>query len=72
MYYHSYSGYNDELAWAAAWLYQATNSPTYMIYLLTNDVALKVSGRQVTEFSWDDKTAGAQLLMAKVSVMTGR
>ena len=65
-FYHSYGGYKDELAWAAAWLYRATGSATYLSYLLSNDAALGVSTSKVSVFSWDDKTAGAQLLMAKV------
>ncbi|KAF2297945.1 hypothetical protein GH714_005934 [Hevea brasiliensis] len=34
-YYRSISGYNDELLWAAAWLYQATNNQYYLSYLGT-------------------------------------
>ena len=29
-FYRSYSGYQDELAWGAAWLYRATNDPSYL------------------------------------------
>ena len=71
MFYHSYGGYKDELAWAAAWLYRASGSATYLSYLLSNDAALGVSTAKVSVFSWSDKTAGAQLLMAKVGGVGG-
>jgi hypothetical protein len=29
-FYTSYSGYNDELAWGAMWLYRATNDSSYV------------------------------------------
>lgn len=29
-FYRSHSGYKDELAWGAAWLYRATNDPSYL------------------------------------------
>ncbi|KAA8520941.1 hypothetical protein F0562_011614 [Nyssa sinensis] len=35
-YYRSVSGYADELLWAAAWLYQATNNQYYLNYLGDN------------------------------------
>ncbi len=30
-FYNSYSGYNDELVWAAAWLYRATGETAYLL-----------------------------------------
>lgn len=64
-FYHSYSGYGDELAWAAAWLFRATKNSSYLDYLANNEGTLGGT-KFVTEFSWDDKHAGAQLLLAKV------
>ena len=29
-FYESFSGYNDELVWGAAWLYRATKDRTYL------------------------------------------
>lgn len=64
-YYQSVSGYADELLWAAAWLYQATNDHYYLDYLGRNGDALGGTGWAMTEFGWDVKYAGVQLLVAK-------
>ncbi|KAI4388901.1 hypothetical protein MLD38_001189 [Melastoma candidum] len=59
-FYCSYSGYTDELLWGAAWLYRATNDPYYANFLKSlgaND------GTDI--FSWDDKLAGARVLLAR-------
>ncbi|KAK9145417.1 hypothetical protein Sjap_005320 [Stephania japonica] len=64
-YYRSYSGYADELLWAAAWMYQATNDRYYLDYLGNNGDALGGTGWSMTEFGWDIKYAGAQVLAAR-------
>ncbi|KAI4364967.1 hypothetical protein MLD38_020998 [Melastoma candidum] len=64
-YYQSVSGYDDELLWAAAWLYQATEEPAYLDYLATNGDSLGGTGWAMTEFGWDVKYAGVQTLVAK-------
>ncbi|GLT78176.1 hypothetical protein SLA2020_497210 [Shorea laevis] len=60
-FYCSFSGYQDELLWAAAWLYQATGDNKYLNYVLSN----QGWSQGVSEFSWDNKYAGAQILLAK-------
>ncbi|KAM7257541.1 hypothetical protein ACFE04_013282 [Oxalis oulophora] len=60
-FYCSYSGYQDELLWAAAWLHKATKDSSYLNYVLSN----KGWSQQVNEFSWDNKFAGMQMLLAK-------
>ncbi|CAL0327151.1 unnamed protein product [Lupinus luteus] len=60
-FYCSYSGYNDELMWAATWLYYATKTPTYMKYIQDDAVSASVA-----EFSWDLKYAGAQILLTQL------
>ncbi|CAD6265552.1 unnamed protein product [Miscanthus lutarioriparius] len=55
-FYCSYSGYQDELQWASAWLYRATKDSKYLDFLQNNQ------GGSATEFSWDNKYPGAQLL----------
>lgn len=70
-YYRSYSGYADELLWAAAWLYQATNNEYYLQYLGNNGDSLGGTGWAMTEFGWDVKYAGAQVLVAKI-LMQGK
>ncbi|KAJ6806987.1 endoglucanase 6-like [Iris pallida] len=64
-YYRSVSGYGDELLWAAAWLYQATDNHYYLDYLGNNGDALGGTGWAMTEFGWDVKYAGVQVLASK-------
>lgn len=64
-YYRSFSGYADELLWGAAWLYHATNNQYYLNYLGNNGDSMGGTGWSMTEFGWDVKYAGAQVLVAK-------
>uniref|UniRef100_K1QGM8 cellulase n=1 Tax=Magallana gigas TaxID=29159 RepID=K1QGM8_MAGGI len=50
--------YNDELAWAGAWLYKATNETKYLTQAET--YMYYVTGASWGQ-SWDDKTAGCQV-----------
>ncbi|KAL6502063.1 hypothetical protein OROGR_027196 [Orobanche gracilis] len=65
-FYCSYSGFNDELLWAATWLYKATRRSIYMDYIQHEAMTTTVS-----EFSWDLKYAGAQILLSQL-YMEGR
>uniref|UniRef100_A0A0D9UYD2 Endoglucanase n=1 Tax=Leersia perrieri TaxID=77586 RepID=A0A0D9UYD2_9ORYZ len=65
-YYGSFSGYGDELLWASAWLYQATNDRRYLDYLANNADALGGTGWSINEFGWDVKYPGIQVLAAKI------
>ncbi|KAK9159108.1 hypothetical protein Scep_005682 [Stephania cephalantha] len=65
--FYSSSGFQDELLWAAAWLHRATGNPTYLNYL--NSMA--GNGGTRSEFSWDDKYVGAQVLISKL-VLEGK
>ncbi|KAI3468051.1 hypothetical protein Pfo_024714 [Paulownia fortunei] len=60
-FYCSYSGFNDELLWAATWLYTATRRSIYMDYIQDEAISATVS-----EFSWDLKYAGAQILLSNL------
>ncbi|CDP13477.1 unnamed protein product [Coffea canephora] len=60
-FYCSYSGYNDELLWAATWLYVATKRSIYLEYIQEEAITATVS-----EFSWDLKYAGAQVLLSQL------
>ncbi|RZC92753.1 hypothetical protein C5167_007813 [Papaver somniferum] len=60
-FYCSYSGYQDELLWAAAWLYKASGDRKYLSFVSDN----QGWSQSVSEFSWDNKLAGAQVLLAK-------
>ncbi|CAA7050603.1 unnamed protein product [Microthlaspi erraticum] len=60
--FYQSSGYEDELLWAAAWLHRATGDEIYLDYL----THASSSGGARSEFSWDDKFLGAQVLVAKL------
>ncbi|XBJ22588.1 hypothetical protein VPH35_000959 [Triticum aestivum] len=60
--FYSSSGDEDELLWAAVWLYIATGHQEYKAYIAgTNNV-----GGVPQSLSWDDKFVGAQALVAKL------
>ena len=72
-FYASHSGYNDELAWAALWLYRATGEEKY--YEKYKEIAdvhydswdpRKFSGA-TGPISWDDKRAGCYILAAMIT-----
>lgn len=59
-FYCSYSGYKDELLWGAAWLLRATNDVYYYNFLQS------LGANDATDiFSWDNKYAGAHVLLAR-------
>jgi hypothetical protein len=66
-FYNSWSGYQDELVWGAAWLYKATGEAAY----LTKAEAYHqqwFAGRSGTwTQSWDDKSYGANVLLAGIT-----
>jgi len=66
-YYNSYSGFYDELVWAAAWLYRATGEPAYLqkAESLYNQYFANDALRWT--HSWDGKLYGAIVLLAQVT-----
>ncbi|GJN00160.1 hypothetical protein PR202_ga17571 [Eleusine coracana subsp. coracana] len=65
-YYASVSGYHDELLWAALWLHRATGKAEYLDYVVRNADEFGGTGWAITEFSWDVKYAGVQILAARL------
>ncbi|KAH7517040.1 hypothetical protein FEM48_Zijuj09G0019600 [Ziziphus jujuba var. spinosa] len=63
-FYCSYSGYQDELLWGAAWLHKATKNPTYLDYIQVNGQILGAAEYDNT-FGWDNKHVGARILLSK-------
>ncbi|KAK1295019.1 Endoglucanase 17 [Acorus calamus] len=63
-FYCSYSGYQDELLWGAAWLHKATRNPTYLNYIQVNGHTLG-AGEMDNTFGWDNKHVGARILLSK-------
>ncbi|XP_057425042.1 endoglucanase 17-like [Lotus japonicus] len=63
-FYCSYSGYEDELLWGAAWLHKATKNPMYLNYIQVNGQILGAAEFDNT-FGWDNKHVGARILLSK-------
>jgi hypothetical protein len=63
------SEYKDELVWAAAWLYRATNDTTYFntAESLYTQFGL---GSADGWLDWDDKTSGVQVRYVKKFTFT--
>ncbi|KAK7276525.1 hypothetical protein RIF29_17666 [Crotalaria pallida] len=64
-YYASVSGYMDELLWAAMWLYKATDKEEYFEYVISNAQSFGGTGWSISEFSWDVKYAGLQIIASQ-------
>ncbi|GJM94486.1 hypothetical protein PR202_ga11133 [Eleusine coracana subsp. coracana] len=60
--FYGSSGDEDELLWAAAWLYIATGAEVYKSYICQHSGSAQ-------SFSWDNKFVGAQTLIAKAIVI---
>ncbi|XP_078439511.1 endoglucanase 17-like [Wolffia australiana] len=63
-FYCSYSGYQDELLWGAAWLHRATRDPAYLGYIHVNGQTLGADESD-NIFGWDNKHVGARILLSK-------
>ncbi|CAN1194163.1 Endoglucanase 17 [Linum perenne] len=63
-FYCSYSGYQDELLWGAAWLHKATKNQMYLNYIQVNGQILGAAEFDNT-FGWDNKHVGARILLSK-------
>ncbi|KAL5714766.1 cellulase [Ranunculus cassubicifolius] len=66
-FYCDWSGYEDELLWAASWLYKATKEQKYWDYVMQNFHDTTA----VTEFGWDNKHAGVYVLNAVELLLKG-
>ena len=72
-FYTSYSGYNDELVWGAAWLLRATGDEKYRE--MFDKIAEAEYGEQDPKkyygttgpISWDDKRPGVYILIAMIT-----
>lgn len=69
-YYASVSGFKDELLWAGLWLFKATDNEDYLRYVINEAESFGGIGWAITEFSWDVKYAGIQLMASKVIIYT--
>lgn len=65
--FYNSTGYGDELLWAASWLYHATGDRSYFEYVTGQNGEEFANWGSPTWFSWDNKLAGAQVLLSRVS-----
>ncbi|KAM4074660.1 hypothetical protein ACJW30_10G110900 [Castanea mollissima] len=63
-FYCSFSGYEDELLWGAAWLHKATRNPAFLNYIQVNGQLLGAAEFD-NFFGWDNKHVGARILLSK-------
>ncbi|CAG0915238.1 unnamed protein product [Notodromas monacha] len=71
-YYQSWSGYNDELVWAAAWLHRATGEQYYLSEAENKYNEFNFDGQYSQEFSWDDKKAGVYVSGTEYQIFVGK
>lgn len=64
-FYNSWSGYQDELAWAATWIYIATNDSSWLTKAKNNES--KLNGDPQWTLCWDDKFIGVECLLANLT-----
>lgn len=62
-YYKSWSGYEDELMWALAWLYKATGDSQYLSDLQSRYDSANIATPGVSD--WDNKYAGVMVLLSQ-------
>jgi hypothetical protein len=62
----SWGGYNDELVWAALWLYKATGTQSYLTYAINGYSAYGFSD-YADVLSWDSKISGTKVLLAQIT-----
>lgn len=63
-FYRSWSGYQDELCWGAAWLLRATGNEYYRTKV---EEVMNSMNQYPNEFSWDSKHIGCIVLMHNMS-----
>ncbi|EXC00970.1 Endoglucanase 24 [Morus notabilis] len=65
--YYNSTGYGDELLWAASWLFHATGDHSYFDYVRGKNGQEFADWGSPTWFSWDNKLAGTQVLLSRIS-----
>ncbi len=71
-FYNSWSGYNDELVWSAAWMHKATGEQIYLnnaraAYENLSTEAQSEEKSYKWTHAWDDKAYGSYVLMATLT-----
>ena len=71
-FYNSFSGFNDELVWGAAWLFRATGDASYLSTAQAAYANLSTQPQTTIRsykwtHAWDDKSYGSYVLLAKLT-----
>lgn len=71
-FYNSWSGYNDELVWSAAWLYRATGEQAYLDNAIEDYANLNTEQQSTVKSykwtqAWDDKGYGSYVIMSQLT-----
>ena len=69
--FSSWSGYGDELAWSAAWLFAATGEQKYLDDVGAHYAEFGLDAETPKQFSWDDKRAGVHVRIYSSSIVYG-
>ncbi|KAM7259634.1 hypothetical protein ACFE04_015375 [Oxalis oulophora] len=69
--FYNSTGYGDELLWAASWLYHATGDDSYLEFVTGQNGDDYANFGSPTWFSWDNKLAGTQVLLARLTFFGG-
>lgn len=69
--FYNSTGFGDELLWAAGWLYHATGDKTYLNYVTGDNGEEFAEFGKPSWFSWDNKLAGAQVLLSRLTFFGG-
>jgi len=64
-FYTSFSGYNDELAWGAIWLYKATGDISYL--QKAKEYVENASDAKYWAQNWDNVSNGVNLILSKIT-----
>lgn len=70
--FYNSTGYGDELLWAASWLYHATGDRSYLRYVTGKNGKDFANWGSPSWFSWDNKLAGTQVLLSRLSFFGGK
>ncbi|KAH9693310.1 Endoglucanase 10 [Citrus sinensis] len=70
--FYNSTGYGDELLWAASWLYHATGDHSYLQYVSGKNGKDFANWGSPSWFSWDNKLAGTQVLLSRLSFFSGK
>ena len=67
LHYNRSSGYYDELAWAAVWLYKATDKKEYLENAKTRLLLSNKNNKNLYKFDWDHKQIGVNIMLAQIT-----